>query len=103
MRKRAEAELTLHIRSSELCSLPTAPLGADQFVAQLSSVGLGSASYVVGRRDPLAPEWIVLDYAAGGHERVWRQTRPHSGRRPHVCPRRRRFFERLRHHRVTQG
>lgn len=78
MKRRVEAELTLHIRSSELCSLPTAPLGADQFVAQLSSVGLGSASYVVGRRDPLAPEWIVLDYAAGGHERVWRQTRPHS-------------------------
>lgn len=78
MKRRAEAELTLHIRSSELCSLPTAPLGADQFVAQLSSVGLGSASYVVGRRDPLAPEWIVLDYAAGGHERVWRQTRSHS-------------------------
>lgn len=75
-RRAAQAAQTMHIRSTELCRTPPASLDDDQFVAQLGSVGLGSASYVVGRRDPHAPEWIVLDYTTGGHERVWRRTRP---------------------------
>lgn len=74
----AQAELTMYIRSTELCRTPPIPLDDDHFVAQLGSVGLGSTSYVVGRRDPRAPEWIVLDYATGAHERVWRQTRQHA-------------------------
>jgi len=79
MRRRApQAAQTMHIRSTELCRTPPASLDDDQFVAQLGSVGLGSTSYVVGRRDPHAPEWIVLDYATGGHERVWRRTRPQT-------------------------
>lgn len=77
-RRAAQAAQTMHIRSTELCRTPPASLDDDQFVAQLGSVGLGSTSYVVGRRDPHAPEWIVLDYAAGGHERVWRRTRPQA-------------------------
>jgi len=71
-------DLTLRIRPAELCNTPPAGLREDQFVAQLGSVGLGSTSYVVGRRDPRAPEWIVLGYATGGLERVWRRTRPHT-------------------------
>lgn len=74
----AQADLTMHIRSTELCRTPPAPLDDDQFIAQLGSVGLGSTSYVIGRCSPSAPEWIVLDYAAGGHERVWRRARPHT-------------------------
>ncbi|CAN7151316.1 hypothetical protein ACIPJ1_12610 [Microbacterium maritypicum] len=77
-RRAAQAAQTMHIRSTELCRTPPASLDDDQFVAQLGSVGLGSTSYVVGRRDPHAPEWIVLDYATGGHERVWRRTRPQT-------------------------
>ncbi|MFJ6533329.1 hypothetical protein [Microbacterium sp. NPDC091662] len=77
-RRAAQADLTMHIRSTELCRTPPASLDDDQFVARLGSVGLGSTSYVVGRRDPRAPEWIVLDYAIGGHERVWKRTRPHT-------------------------
>ncbi|MGH3691770.1 MAG: hypothetical protein ACRDT7_16590 [Microbacterium sp.] len=77
-RRAAQADLTMHIRSTELCRTPPAPLDDDQFIAQLGTVGLGSASYVVGRRDPRAPEWIVLDYATGGYERVWRRARAHA-------------------------
>lgn len=73
-----QAEQTLRIRPTELCRTPPSRLREDQFVAQLGSVGLGSTSYVVGRRDPHTPEWIVLGYATGGHERVWRRTRTHT-------------------------
>lgn len=73
-----QANLTLRIRATELCRTPPKNLDADQFVAHLGSTGLGSVSYVVGRRDPEAPEWIVLGYATGGHERVWRRARPHT-------------------------
>ena len=73
-----QADLTMRIRQTELCRTPPETLDGDQFIAQLGSVGLGSTSYVVGRRDPHAPEWIVLDYATGAHERVWRQTGEHA-------------------------
>ncbi|KJL25295.1 hypothetical protein RN51_00743 [Microbacterium oxydans] len=73
-----QADLTMRIRPTELCRTPPETLDGDQFIAQLGSVGLGSTSYVVGRRDPHAPEWIVLDYATGAHERVWRQTGEHA-------------------------
>lgn len=74
----AQANLTLRIRPTDLCRTPPKRPAADQFVAHLCSTGLGSVSYIVGRRDPEAPQWIVLDYATGGHERVWRRTRAHG-------------------------
>ncbi|MFE7197863.1 hypothetical protein [Microbacterium oxydans] len=79
MRGRAgKADLTMRIRPTELCCTPPETLDDDQFIARLGSVGLGSTSYVVGRRDPHAPDWIVLDYATGAHERVWRQAGEHA-------------------------
>ncbi|NJI58573.1 hypothetical protein HCX50_03920 [Microbacterium oxydans] len=73
-----QADLTLHIRSTDLCRTPPKNPGADQFIAHLGSTGLGSVSYIVGRRDPETPEWIVLDYADDAHERVWRRARTHA-------------------------
>ncbi|MDF2506981.1 MAG: hypothetical protein K0Q52_840 [Microbacterium sp.] len=74
----ARADLTLRIRSTDLRRTPPKSAGADQFVAHLCSTGLGSVSYFVGRREPEAPEWIVLDYADDTHERVWRRARTHG-------------------------
>ncbi|PRB18279.1 hypothetical protein [Microbacterium sp. MYb62] len=71
-------ELTLHVQPVELCRTPPRSRRDDQFVAQLGSVALGSTSYLVGREGQSVPEWIVLDYATGGHERIWRRTRPHA-------------------------
>lgn len=73
-----KTDLTLRIRPTDLCRTPPKSLGADQFVAHLCSTGLGSVSYIVVRRDPEAPEWIVLDYADDAHERVWRRARAHA-------------------------
>lgn len=70
-----QAELTMHIRPTDLCRTPPTPSGEVPFVAQLGSAGLGSTSYVVGRGGSHTPEWIVLAYAAGDHERVWRRKR----------------------------
>lgn len=76
-----QADLTLRIRPTDLCRTAPKNLDADQFVAHLASTGLGGVSYVVGRRDPEAPEvpeWIVLDYADDAHERVWRRACAHG-------------------------
>lgn len=74
----AQADLTLRIRPADLCRTPPKSPAADQFIAHLGSTGLGSVSYIVGRRDPEAPRWIVLDYADDAHERVWRRARAHA-------------------------
>lgn len=71
----APADVTLHIRPSDLRRTPPTALDEGRFVGQLCSTGLGSVSFVVGRRDPDAPEWIALGYSTGGHERVWRRGR----------------------------
>lgn len=76
-RRSGRADLTLRINRTELCSTPPRRAGGDQFVAELGSAGLGGRSYVSVDIDERAPEWIVLDYAEGGHERVW--GRAHSG------------------------
>ena len=71
----APADVTLRIRPSDLCRTPPTALDEGQFVGQLGSTGLGNVSFVVGRRDPDAPEWITLGYSTGGYERVWRRAR----------------------------
>ncbi|MBT2495935.1 hypothetical protein J7E45_09970 [Microbacterium sp. ISL-59] len=73
-----QADLTLRIRPADLCRTPPKSPGADQFIAHLGSTGLGSVSYIVGRRDPEAPRWIVLAYADDAHERVWRRACAHA-------------------------
>jgi len=79
MRERSgRPDLTLRVHPAELRSAPPKLQSDDRFIAQLGSVALGSTSYIVGRRDQSVPEWIVLDYAASGHERIWRRTRPHA-------------------------
>lgn len=77
-RRDTGGDVTLRIRSADLSSAPPRRVAADQFVARLGSGGLGCTSYVVARREGTAPGWIVLDYAAEGRERVWRQTRSHA-------------------------
>ncbi|WAA66226.1 hypothetical protein [Microbacterium oxydans] len=77
-RREARGDVTLRIRSAELSLTPPPRVAADEFVARLGSGGLGCTSYVVARREGTAPEWIVLDYAAEGRERVWRQVPSHA-------------------------
>lgn len=68
----------LHVRPEELRNTPPLSPGIGRLVAQLSSPGLGSTSYVVAGGDGPAPEWIVLDYPGGLHERAWRRIRPRT-------------------------
>lgn len=66
----------LHVRPDELRNTPPLTPGIGRLVAQLSSPGLGSTSYVITGGAGPAPEWIVLDYPDGHHERAWRRLRP---------------------------
>lgn len=77
-REAGRPHVTMRIRPSDLCRTPPAGAAEDRFIAQLGSVGLGSSSYVVAPREAQTPEWIVLGYATGEHERVWRRSRKHT-------------------------
>lgn len=65
----------LHVRPEDLQNTPPVTAGVGR-VAQLSSAGLGSTSYVIAGGEGPVPEWIVLDYPGGHHERAWRRVRP---------------------------
>lgn len=69
------AGTTLRIRPTDLHRTAPAVRAADDFVAQLGTAGLGAGSFVVARHPGRTPDWIVLDYAADGCERVWCRTR----------------------------